>query len=175
MLTFEQLLNVFRELGAQEGDTLLVHSSYKSLGEVYDGPHTVIRALETALGPGHANVATVLLASWPETTIEYYEDLQRAARYGPVLGKLVTLEEYFRVSRESDEWTRFLTLEYPLGLGTELGPNPISSHVDAYRRGIMETHQRLANGLSAICHQADCIMATRAPVARAVCRASPRA
>jgi len=51
MLTFEQLLNGFRELGVQEGDTLLVHSSYKSLGEVYDGPHTVIRALEAALGP----------------------------------------------------------------------------------------------------------------------------
>jgi aminoglycoside N3'-acetyltransferase len=48
MLTFEQLLDGFRGLGVQEGDTLLVHSSYKSLGEVYDGPRTAIRALETA-------------------------------------------------------------------------------------------------------------------------------
>ena len=52
MLTFEQLVEGFRSLGVQEGDTLLVHSSYKSLGEVEGGPSTVIRALETALGPG---------------------------------------------------------------------------------------------------------------------------
>ncbi len=50
MLTFEQLVDGFRNLGMQEGDTLLVHSSYKSFGEVDGGPGTVIRALETALG-----------------------------------------------------------------------------------------------------------------------------
>jgi aminoglycoside 3-N-acetyltransferase len=51
MLTFEQLLEGFRNLGVQEGDTLLVHSSYKSFGEVDGGPQTVIRTLEAALGP----------------------------------------------------------------------------------------------------------------------------
>ena len=51
MLTFEQLVEGFHELGVQEGDTLLVHSSYKSFGEVAGGPQTVIRALEVALGP----------------------------------------------------------------------------------------------------------------------------
>jgi aminoglycoside 3-N-acetyltransferase len=51
MLTFEQLLEGFHDLGVQEGDTLLVHSSYKSFGEVEGGPQTVIQALETALGP----------------------------------------------------------------------------------------------------------------------------
>ncbi|HRQ24098.1 MAG TPA: AAC(3) family N-acetyltransferase [Anaerolineales bacterium] len=50
MLTFEQLVDGFRELGVEEGDTLLVHSSYKSFGEVDGGPQTVIRALEAALG-----------------------------------------------------------------------------------------------------------------------------
>lgn len=50
MLTFEKLVDGFRELGVVEGDTLLVHSSYKSLGEVDGGPQTVIRALEAALG-----------------------------------------------------------------------------------------------------------------------------
>jgi aminoglycoside 3-N-acetyltransferase len=50
MLTFEKLLEGFRKLGVQEGDTLLVHSSYKSFGEVEGGPQTVIRALEAALG-----------------------------------------------------------------------------------------------------------------------------
>jgi aminoglycoside 3-N-acetyltransferase len=50
VLTFEKLVEAFRELGVEEGDTLLVHSSYKSLGEVDGGPQTVVRALEAALG-----------------------------------------------------------------------------------------------------------------------------
>lgn len=50
MLTFEKLVEGFRELGVDAGDTLLVHSSYKSFGEVDGGPRTVIRALEAALG-----------------------------------------------------------------------------------------------------------------------------
>lgn len=50
MLTFEQLVDGFRKLGVMQGDTLLVHSSYKSFGEVDGGPETVVRALETALG-----------------------------------------------------------------------------------------------------------------------------
>ena len=37
MLTFEQLADGFRNLGVEAGDTLLVHSSYKSLGEVEGG------------------------------------------------------------------------------------------------------------------------------------------
>ena len=52
MLTFEQLLEGFRGLGVQEGDTLLVHSSYKSFGDVDGGPQTVIRALEVYLIAG---------------------------------------------------------------------------------------------------------------------------
>ena len=49
MLTYKELFDGFCALGVAEGDTLLVHSSYKSLGEVDGGPQTVIRALETAL------------------------------------------------------------------------------------------------------------------------------
>jgi aminoglycoside 3-N-acetyltransferase len=50
MLTFEQLVDGIRKLGVMEGDTLLVHSSYKSFGEVDGGPATVNRALEAAVG-----------------------------------------------------------------------------------------------------------------------------
>ena len=50
MYTFENLVDGFRGLGVAEGDTLLVHSSYKSLGEVDGGPQTVVRALEAVLG-----------------------------------------------------------------------------------------------------------------------------
>jgi len=50
MLTFEGLVEGFQKLGVEQGDTLLVHSSYKSFGEVDGGPATVISALEAALG-----------------------------------------------------------------------------------------------------------------------------
>jgi len=50
MLTFEKLVEGFRKLGVAEGDTLLVHSSYKSLGAVDGGPQIVVNALEAVLG-----------------------------------------------------------------------------------------------------------------------------
>ena len=54
MLTFENLVEGFRALGVAEGDALLVHSSYKSLGEVDGGPGTVVRALEAGTIAGAA-------------------------------------------------------------------------------------------------------------------------
>ena len=50
MLTFDQLAENFRALGVETGDTLLVHSSYKSFGGVDGGPQTVIDALLEVLG-----------------------------------------------------------------------------------------------------------------------------
>jgi aminoglycoside 3-N-acetyltransferase len=51
MLTLDKLVKDLRDLGVQAGDVLLVHSSYKSLGDVDGGPQTVIDALLAALGP----------------------------------------------------------------------------------------------------------------------------
>jgi len=51
MLTFDDLAGGFRLAGVETGDTLLVHSSYKSFGPIDGGPQTVINALEAALGP----------------------------------------------------------------------------------------------------------------------------
>ncbi len=51
MLNLETMTRAFRELGVQNGDVLLVHSSYKSLGEVEGGPQSVVDALLAALGP----------------------------------------------------------------------------------------------------------------------------
>jgi len=50
MLTFDNLTTEFRAIGVQTGDTLLVHSSYKSFGGVEGGPQTVIDALLHVLG-----------------------------------------------------------------------------------------------------------------------------
>ena len=74
---------------------------------------------------------------WPGAECEYFDDLRRAARFGPVLGKLVTLDEYFRETREADDWTNFYPREYPSRIGSDYGTNPISSRVDAYRRSVV--------------------------------------
>jgi alpha-mannosidase len=91
------------------------------------------------------HVATILLAGWPGAACEYYDDLCRAARFGPVLGKLVTLDEYFRVSREPDEWTTFHPREYPFRLGVE----GVGDAVEKYRGLSCEDVHRVAGGLAA--------------------------
>jgi len=50
MLKFDDLVAAFEAAGLESGDTLLVHSSYKSFGGVDGGPQTVIDALLAALG-----------------------------------------------------------------------------------------------------------------------------
>ncbi len=97
----------------------------------------------------HDHVATVLLAGWPGAHSEYFDDLCRAARFGPVLGKLVTLEEYFQLTREPDEWTSFHPREYPVRLGPKFGRNPISTQVDDYCRDVLAVYNRTAAGLAA--------------------------
>jgi len=45
MLNFENLVSEFKKLGLKEGDVVLVHSSFKSFGDVEGGPQTVIDAI----------------------------------------------------------------------------------------------------------------------------------
>jgi alpha-mannosidase len=97
----------------------------------------------------HDHVATILLAGWPGTECEYFADLRRAARFGPVLGKLLTLDAYFRDTREPDDWTTFFPREYA-SRGVEPGANPISLRVAAYRRGVRQVHEQIGAGLAAI-------------------------
>ncbi len=98
----------------------------------------------------HDHVATILLAGWPGTGCEYLGDLRQAARYGSVLGKLVTLDEYFRETREPDHWTNFNPREYPNRGGTDFDANPISSRVDAYRQSVRNVQRQLGAGFTAI-------------------------
>ena len=48
------LVAALRDIGLAEGDSVFVHSSFKSLGSIKGGALTVIRALEATVGPsGH--------------------------------------------------------------------------------------------------------------------------
>lgn len=48
--TRDKLIQDFTDLGIEKGDTLFIHSSFKSLGPVDGGAGTVISALEEAIG-----------------------------------------------------------------------------------------------------------------------------
>lgn len=50
MLTEQLMTQQLRDMGLQEGDTVLVHSSFKSLGEVEGGAATVIKSFQNAIG-----------------------------------------------------------------------------------------------------------------------------
>lgn len=50
MIDFNGLVAGFKNAGLDEGDTVLVHSSYKSFGGVDGGPQTVVDALLSVLG-----------------------------------------------------------------------------------------------------------------------------
>lgn len=50
MLTAQQVTEAVRRLGVQPGDSILVHSSFKSLGKTENGADTVIRGLQAAVG-----------------------------------------------------------------------------------------------------------------------------
>ena len=50
--TRERLIRDFTDLGIKKGDTLFIHSSFKSLGSVEGGAGTVISALEAVIGEG---------------------------------------------------------------------------------------------------------------------------
>lgn len=98
----------------------------------------------------HDHVATIVLAGWPGADCEYAEDLRRAARFGSVLGKLVTLDEFFRVTREPDDWQAFNPREYPNGSIAGAGANALAAQIEAYRSGVGRMHKVLGEGLAAI-------------------------
>ena len=50
MMTLNDLVSGFREVGLDEGDSVIVHSSFRSLGPVEGGPETVIKSLLEVIG-----------------------------------------------------------------------------------------------------------------------------
>ncbi|HEY3395564.1 MAG TPA: hypothetical protein VGK58_22880 [Lacipirellulaceae bacterium] len=98
----------------------------------------------------HDFVATVLLAGWPGEACEYYGDLCRAAGFNPLLGKLVTLDEYFRVTRETDDWSTFLPAEYSASITAQRRADKVPSRSRGFRCDAHNAHQQLAAGLLSI-------------------------
>ena len=58
------------------------------------------------------HVATICLAHWPGQVSPWYHDLRRVARYGTMLGKFVTVDEYFRDTDYPGQTERFQADQY---------------------------------------------------------------
>src|SRR5215510_8031575 len=81
----QQLAEDFRRLGVKPGDTVMLHASVRSVGEVAGGPDQIHLALKDALTP---DGTLMMYASCPQ----YYDEVGRgnlsAAEEAEVLEKL---------------------------------------------------------------------------------------
>lgn len=88
MVTWQDVRRAAEEVGIKEGDTLLVHSSFKSLGETENGADTVIRGLQAALGEsGTLIFPTLCQNDWPHVYENWHPDAPSDVGY---------LSNYFR-------------------------------------------------------------------------------
>lgn len=67
MLTFDGAVAALRALGIEDGHTVMVHASLRKIGPVENGPITIARALQTAVGPS-GNVTAYV--SWEHSPYE---------------------------------------------------------------------------------------------------------
>jgi alpha-mannosidase len=90
-------------------------------------------------------VATFVFAHWPMTTSTWYEDLRRGCQFSPVLGKFVTLDDYFSstltaadsAAFEPDEY-RLPYLQQDVATGCE---RPLSRFCDEQQAHFLELSQ----------------------------------
>ena len=118
------------------------HSAIDTIGRVpLDAarPETFL-ALASKLGEtmDMDHVATVCLAHWPGQVSPWYHDLRRIARYGAMLGKFVTVDQYFRDTDYPGTSERFKTDQYqspylPQAVSRQQ-QDPISTSVRYWRR-----------------------------------------
>ncbi len=107
-------------LDANRADTFL--GLPRTLGEAMDRDH----------------VATLVFAHWPSQMDTFYTDLRRMAAYGPVLGKFITLSDYFEHTTSPGELVKFKTDNYRSPYlrqaVSEQAAQPLSAIGDEHRR-----------------------------------------
>jgi alpha-mannosidase len=84
------------------------------------------------------HVATICLAHWPARASIWHSDLQRISKYGPVLGRFVTVDQYFRDTDYPAHTERFEAGDYQSPYLKQAvirkQENPISTWIDFWRR-----------------------------------------
>ena len=83
-------------------------------------------------------VATTVFAHWPGATSDYYDDLRRMAIYVPLLGKFVTLADYFDHTERPGQISKFTADRYRTTFLRQAivrnTPNPVTWAADAHHR-----------------------------------------
>jgi alpha-mannosidase len=94
------------------------------------------------------HVATVLLAGWPGREFGAYHDLHRVARRSPLLGRMVTLGEYFDLASGAESWSTF----HPVDYYTVSEPTAamIAERASDYRNEAATVHRNMLRGLEAV-------------------------
>lgn len=83
MLDHQQLLDGFRQTSVKPGDTIIVHTSYKSLGGVEGGADTVIDVMRELVGErGTVLFPAFNFQSWTET--HYWDVLETPSKMGMI-------------------------------------------------------------------------------------------
>jgi alpha-mannosidase len=89
------------------------------------------------------HVATVCFAHWPGKSSTWYDDLRRITRYAPVLGKFVSLDEYFKSTASSGTTSRFRADQYRSPYLRQAiirqQEDPLSAVADAHRESLIAT------------------------------------
>ena len=83
MLNHKQLLDGFRQTSVKPGDTIIVHTSYKSLGGVEGGADTVMDVMRELVGTrGTVLFPAFNFQSWTET--HYFDVLETPSKMGMI-------------------------------------------------------------------------------------------
>ena len=77
MVTVKDVVKALEELGIKKGDSILTHSSFKSLGEVENGAATVVQGFLEAVGPeGTVIFPTLCQKDWEHVYENWNLDAQ---------------------------------------------------------------------------------------------------
>lgn len=90
------------------------------------------------------HVACIVLAHWPGQATCWHDDLRRGHRYAPILGKFVTIEDFFVETSAPSQFVRFEPDEYRSSL---LQQDVIREHNDPVSRHV-RSHQAAATRLA---------------------------
>jgi len=83
MLSYQEMLDGFRQINIRAGATAVVHTSYKSLGGVVGGVDAVIDAMQELVGPqGTVMFPAFNFQSWTET--HYFDVLETPSKMGMI-------------------------------------------------------------------------------------------
>ncbi len=91
-------------------------------------------------------VAMVLLAHWPSRVCTWFDLLRRATSYAPVLGKFITLDEFFEHTMSPGRISKFPADDYQPAFVAETSPGARSQPASRHAYRAVDTWASLLGG-----------------------------